>query len=570
MDEVLVGLDKIIEERWQKAKELKSLGHNPYANDFKPTHSVKDFTALYEKKSREELHDSSTQHAVAGRLVAMRHMGKASFLQIKEAGMLLQCYVQSAALGANYELLKRVDIGDFIGVKGSAMRTQTGELTVRASSLQVLTKALRPLPEKWHGLVNVEDRYRYRHLDLISNEKTRETFLKRHRIIRFIQSFLDQRGYIEAETPILTALAGGAAAKPFVTHHNTLNEDLYLRIATELFLKRLIIGGIDRVYEIGRLFRNEGVSTRHNPEFTTIEFYQAYATFEDMIDMTEELLSSMAQEIAGSTTLAYQGKELNFSRPFARKSIARLVGEHIGLSEAKLDGIEKISSVEEAVEIALEQKIDSQDILKACLLEASGVAMPAQCVISVKTGTQNRAVSLDPRFRGDDKGGGEDNLIQLAKTLDSKWQDNPQLRRKVALHVLFLVFDHRIADHIWQPTFVCDFPVAVSPLARKRDTDDAVVDRFELFCGGMEIANAFSELSDPRDQRERFESQIKQKELGDDEAHPLDEDFLAALECGMPPTAGEGIGIDRLVMLLTNQASIREVIFFPKLKEKKS
>ena len=368
------------------------------------------------------------------------------------------------------------------------------------------------MPEKWHGLTNIEQRYRQRYLDLIVNEEARKIFKTRSEIISEIRAFLDARDFMEVETPILMDIAGGALAKPFMTHHNALGEDLTLRIATELHLKRLVIGGFERVYEIGRLFRNEGVSTTHNPEFTTIEFYQAYATYEDLMVLTEELLRHLVAVIK-------PGLPIDFSKPFRRVSIARLVGEHIGLSESEVKKLEKTSDVSWALEIA-----------------------------------EHRTVTLDtPKKIVQEHGElGEDKVKQ----------------RNLALHLLYAVFEHQIEKNLMQPTFLLDFPVAVSPLARRRDGDLAVVDRFELFCGGMEIANAFSELTDPVDQRQRFENQAAQQQAGNEEAQAVDEDFLTALEVGMPPTAGQGIGIDRLVMLLTNSQSIREVILFPKMRAK--
>ncbi len=510
---------RMMHERLEKAAQFKELGQNPYGNSFKPSISAAEFLAKYADKSREDLMGNSDSFMLAGRIVAARTMGKAAFYRIQDAGTQLQLFMSQEALGASYEQLKLLDMGDFIGVTGTPMRTKTGELSLHVNGFQILTKSLRPLPEKYHGLSNVEQRYRQRYLDLIVNDPARAIFTTRSKIIREIQAFLDARGFMEVETPILSDIAGGATARPFMTHHNALDEDLSLRIATELHLKRLVVGGFERVYEIGRLFRNEGVSTRHNPEFTTIEFYQAYATYEDLMALTEELFRRLVQAVHGKLTMPYGEHELDFSKPFRRVSIARLVGEHVGLPEGKIVELEQTQDFKWALEIALGRTV-TPDTPKLILKEHGDVSGDA-----VKS-------------------------------------------RNLALHLLYAVFEHEIESSLIQPTFLLDFPVAVSPLARRRDSDLAVVDRFELFCAGMEVSNAFSELNDPADQRGRFEEQAKLKAAGNHEAQEVDEDFLTALEVGMPPTAGQGIGIDRLVMLLTNSPSIREVILFPKMRAK--
>lgn len=508
---------RMIEERQGKAERFKELGRNPYENQFKPSVTAEEFLVKYAHQTREVLTGSAETYQLAGRIMAVRSMGKAAFYRIQDRTGQLQLFMQQASLGESYEQLKLLDMGDFIGVSGTPMRTKTGELSLHVTRFQILTKSLRPLPEKWHGLTNIEQRYRQRYLDLIVNEPARAIFKMRSKIIREIQAFLDERDFMEVETPILMDIAGGAAAKPFMTHHNALGEDLSLRIATELHLKRLVVGGFERVYEIGRLFRNEGVSTTHNPEFTTIEFYQAYATYEDLMILSEDLLRRLVALINPSLQIPWGEAIIDFSTPFRRAPISRLVGEHIGLSESEIKKLEKISDVSWALEIA-----------------------------------KNRTVTPDtPQKICQEHGDIGDDLVK---------------NRNLALHLLYAVFEHQIEKNLMQPTFLLDFPVAVSPLARRRDGDLAVVDRFELFCAGMEVSNAFSELTDPVDQRERFESQARQKQAGNEEAQEVDEDFLTALEVGMPPTAGQGIGIDRLVMLLTNSQSIREVVLFPKMR----
>ncbi|MBH1989548.1 MAG: lysine--tRNA ligase [Myxococcaceae bacterium] len=508
---------RIREERLEKAIHFRAIGQNPYDNTFKPSDCLEAFAKQYESFSREELAEAGRRHQLSGRIMAIRSLGKASFYRIQDSSGHMQLFFQKESLGEAYEQLRWLDMGDFIGVEGFAMRTKTGELSLQVTRFQILTKSLRPLPEKWHGLSNVEQRYRQRYLDLIVNEHTRQIFQTRSKVIRKIQSFLDAQGFMEVETPILSDVAGGAAARPFMTHHNALNEDLSLRIATELHLKRLLVGGFERVYEIGRLFRNEGVSTTHNPEFTTIEFYQAYATYQDFMDLTEKLFRELALLVSEEAKIFWGEHEIDFKKPFRRVSIARLVGEHIGLSEQKVQELEQTKDVSWALQIAEGRCVTPNAPQK--ILEEHGMI-------------------------------GED----------------PVQNRNLALHLLYAVFEHEIEKTLIQPTFLLDFPVAVSPLARRRDSDAAVVDRFELFIGGMELANSFSELNDPVDQRERFEAQLRQRHAGNDEAHDMDEDFLTALEIGMPPAAGQGIGIDRLVMLLTNSASIREVVLFPKMR----
>lgn len=518
---------RMMEERQQKAAHFKELGQNPYGNTFKPSTTVAEFQAKYFDKTREELVNNREVYRLAGRVMTVRTMGKASFYRIQDRSGQLQLFIGQEALGESYEHLKFVDMGDFIGVTGTPMRTKTGELSLHVASFEMITKSLRPLPEKYHGLTNVEQRYRQRYLDLIVNEEARNIFKTRSKIIREIQAFLDARDFMEVETPILGDIAGGAIARPFMTHHNALNEDLSLRIATELHLKRLVVGGFERVYEIGRSFRNEGVSTKHNPEFTIIEFYQAYATYEDLMVLSEELLRRLVFAVHGKYQMPYGEHILDFEKPFRRVSIARLVAEHLGFSLDQADALEKTSDAKWALELAQGRTV-TPDTPKLILKE-HGLDFPL------------------PRAG---EGQGEGAIAE----------------RNLALHLLYAIFEHEIEPTLIQPTFLLDFPVAVSPLARRRDSDPAVVDRFELFCAGMEVSNAFSELNDPVDQRGRFKEQAKLKAAGNLEAQEVDEDFLTALEVGMPPTAGQGIGIDRLVMLLTNSPSIREVILFPKMR----
>jgi lysyl-tRNA synthetase class 2 len=486
--------ETLIQERKRKSEELRAAGVNPFANDFRATHPLGDLQARFGGRRAEDLAAETEEFAVAGRVMASRTFGKAAFLRIQDRSGAIQLFLKMDEVGASgFDLFRKADLGDIVGAVGPVMRTKTGELSILCRRFRLLTKAHRPLPEKWHGLSDLETRYRQRYVDLIVNPEVRETFRRRAKIVQVIRRFLDERGYLEVETPMLHPIAGGAAARPFITHHNTLDLDLYLRIAPELYLKRLVVGGLERVYEINRNFRNEGISTVHNPEFTMIEFYQAYATYEDLMDLTEELLEFLAREVVGSTQIAYQGEELSFARPWRRLSVYD----------------------------AIRQYTDAPPEVFADRSAALNYL-------------HSKEVGVDPAT-----GHGK---------------------------ALMEIFESLVEDRLRQPTFVTDFPLEVSPLSRKKESDPSLVDRFELYIAGREIANAFSELNDPDDQRERFLAQVRARAAGDLEAMPYDEDYLRALEHGMPPTAGEGIGIDRLTMLLTDSPSIRDVILFPLLR----
>jgi lysyl-tRNA synthetase len=602
-------LERLIAQRVEKAEKIRAAGLLPYANDFQPEITCEEFLEKYRESSRDELGEVKAVHTVAGRIMALRSMGKATFLRIQDRTGTLQVFLQQDRVGKEaYKRLKLADLGDIIGVAGTPMRTKTEELTIGADGWRVLTKALRPLPDKWHGLTDVEQRYRQRYVDLVVNPDARRIFKARTRIISGIRKFLDHHDYLEVETPILGDLAGGANAKPFVTHHNSLGLDLYLRIATELHLKRLVVGGFERVYEIGRQFRNEGISTRHNPEFTSIEFYQAYATHEHLMDLTEEMLSGLVEELHGSSSISYQGNTLDFARPWRRATIAELVGEHLGMPAAEASALNRIASVQKAMSLADGHCVNAEEPLLICLKELTDdeaeqwipglpdAEEPDQPMLdraraALKAGGETfyqelgTAIDRGLEIEEDDPASGFDRNDEVtdpaerdvtpeagqAPLIPNEDVDHPRhRRRRLALHLLYAIFDNEVEEKLQNPTFVTDFSVSVSPLARRRDGDPSVVDRFELMCGGMEIANAFSELTDPVDQKGRFISQLLHKERGDDEAHALDEDFLRALEVGMPPTAGEGIGIDRLVMLLTDVPSIREVILFPQLKKEQA
>ncbi len=482
--------DKQFELRKSKLKELRAMGIDPYANDFTPEHTTRELLSLHASKSPEELEEMGQLFSLAGRVVSKRDFGKSAFFHLSDRTGRIQAFIQKNSIDEETFTLfrKLLDVGDFAGVHGELFKTRTGELTVRVRELFFLTKALRPLPEKWHGLQDVETRYRQRYLDLIANQRTREIFQTRSKVINLIRRFLDERDFLEVETPVLHPIAGGATAKPFVTHHNALDMDLYLRIAPELYLKRLVVGGLERVYELGRTFRNEGVSTKHNPEFTMIEFYQAYATYEDLMDLIEELVCYVVENTVGDTLVEYEDKKIDFKKPWKRVNIYETLREKFG------------------------SKITEEEFLFA------------------------KADSMGINHNG--------------------------IKGKALTEIFEALFEATLLN----PTFVYGFPLDVSPLARKNDDDPEVVDRFELYICGREIANAFSELNDPIDQKKRFTDQVEMKKKGEDEYHEMDNDYVSALEYGMPPTSGAGIGIDRLVMLLTNSSSIREVIFFPHLR----
>ena len=483
----------LIAERRAKLGALRATG-NAFPNDFRRDTLAQEIHGHFSHRSAESLEAERIEVRVAGRMMAKRIMGKAAFTHIQDMSGRIQLFLQRDALGEVYEAFKHWDIGDIVGAKGTVFRTRTGELSLRVSELRLLVKSLRPLPEKWHGLTDTETRYRQRYVDLIMNPDSRAVYQVRNETIRFIRRFFDALGFLEVETPMLQPLPGGAAARPFVTHYNALDRDFYLRIAPELYLKRLVVGGFEKVYEINRNFRNEGLSTRHNPEFTMLEFYQAYADYRDLMDLSETLLRDLVLGIKGSTVLTYQGETLDFGQPFPRLSVR--------------DAILRYNSAFDP------GKLDDRDYLRTY---AKSQNIPTEAAWGV-------------------------GKLQL------------ELFEKTAEHRLL------------QPTFVTEYPTEVSPLARRNDRNPEVTDRFELLIAGREIANGFSELNDAEDQAERFRAQASAKDAGDFEAMAFDEDYVRALEYGLPPTAGEGIGIDRLVMLLTDSPSIRDVLLFPQMR----
>ena len=487
--------DQILVRR-QKMQDFRDNGMDPFGGRFERTHLSQEIIEQYGELSKEELEETPHEVVIAGRVMTKRGKGKAGFAHIQDLKGQIQIYVRKDAIGEEaYEFYNTVDLGDILGIKGVVFKTNVGELSIKAKEVEFLTKALRPLPEKFHGLKDVEQRYRQRYLDLLTSESSKETFILRSRIIQSMRRYLDNAGFLEVETPMLHSIAGGAAAKPFITHHNALDMELYIRIAIELHLKRLIVGGLEKVYEIGRVFRNEGISTRHNPEFTMLELYEAYADYNDIMALTENLVAHIAEEVLGTTTVQYGEDEIDLAVGWKRLHMADAVREYTGVD------FWKHMTKEEAHALAKEHGIDVKPTMEVG-------------------------------------------------------------------HILNEFFEQKVEEQLVQPTFIYGHPVEISPLAKKNPEDERFTDRFELFIVRREHANAFTELNDPIDQRQRFEAQLVEKAEGNDEAHEMDEDFIEALEYGLPPTGGLGIGIDRLIMLLTNSSSIRDVLLFPQMRPK--
>ena len=488
IQEQVQDLNELFQIRRDKLDELKQTGRNPFEiTKYEVTAYANEIIEHFDEMEGKVV-------SLAGRMMSKRGMGKASFVDLRDNTGRLQSYVRIDAVGEEtYQSFKKWDIGDIIGIEGEVFRTHKGEISIKASKITLLSKSLLPLPEKWHGLRDTDTRYRQRYVDLIVNPDVKDTFVKRSRIITEIRRFLDGEGFLEVETPVLHNIAGGASARPFITHHNALNIDMYMRIALELHLKRLIVGGFDRVYEIGRVFRNEGTDTKHNPEFTLLELYQAYTDYEGMMDITERMIKTVAQNVLGTTTVQYGEHEIDLGKPFARISMTDAVKQYSGVDFSQIETLEE-----------------------------------------ARTAAQERHIEFEDRhLKGD---------------------------------ILNLFFDEYVEDKLIQPTFITDYPVEISPLAKRKPSDPTMTERFELFILGREHANAFSELNDPIDQKGRFEHQVELKKAGDDEAADMDTDYITALEYGMPPTGGLGIGIDRLVMLLTNNDCIRDVLLFPTMK----
>ncbi len=489
--------NELIQVRKKKLEDLRALGINPYGRRYEAKDKAGEIHANFGEKTKEELEGEKVHVNAAGRIVAFRSFGKAAFAHIQDSTGKVQIYMKRDVLGEEqFKVMNLLDIGDFIGVEGFLFRTKTNELTIEVEKLTFLSKSLRPLPEKWHGLTDIETRYRQRYVDLIVNPEVKQTFVVRNKIVKAIRRFLEDRGFLEVETPMMQQIPGGATARPFITHHNALDMDLYLRIAPELYLKRLIVGGFERVYELNRNFRNEGISIKHNPEFTMLEFYMAYADFNVLMDLTEQLFSTVAQETYGSSKITYQGDEIDFTPPWPRLTMEEAIVRNTDATPEILKDLDKAVAFAKAKDVVL---------------------MPG---------------------------------MSLAKVVNE-------------------IFEKTAEFKLINPTFITSYPVELSPLSKRNEENPEIVDRFELFIAGREMANAFSELNDPQDQHSRFKEQVAQRDKGDQEAQFMDEDYVRALEYGMPPTAGEGIGIDRLVMLFTDSASIRDVILFPQLRKEK-
>jgi lysyl-tRNA synthetase class 2 len=501
--------ENIYELRRQKLKQIEALGQESYPRRYDFTHTVPQVIADYSAKTAEELDTNRVQVRVAGRIMSLRLMGKAAFAHLQQGGQRLQIYVKKDAVGEKgFELFKLLDLGDHIGASGYLFRTRTGELSVHVEEITFLSKDLLPLPEKWHGLTDVELRYRQRYVDLVVNPEVREVFLKRSKLVQSLRRYMDSQGFIEVETPMMQPIAGGAVAKPFVTHHNALDIDLYLRIAPELYLKRLTVGGLDRVYEINRNFRNEGLGWRWNPEFTMLEFYQAYADFREVMNLTQNLIEQAAKDVNGTTKAKWGDQEIdwdgaNWRRMTMREAIIQFWPEKAGAKPEMSD-------------------FATHDSVKALV---------------ARHNFAGKHMAYDP-------------TEPTGKTIAN-------------------LFEGIAEEHLLQPTIIYEFPVAISPLSKKKPDEPDWTERFEIFAGQMEISNGFSELNDPEDQRQRFEEQLKERARGDEEAHQMDEDYIRALSYGMPPTGGVGVGVDRLAMLLTNSQTIRDVILFPLLRPEK-
>ena len=541
-------LAKMMSERREKRQGLIENGDHPYRNDLSPSHQCQQVRELYAGTMPEEkkpgIHPvDGTLISLAGRVMARRGFGKTVFLPLRDRSGELQLYlnIDETAKDDFENVLPKLDVGDIVWAEGVVFWTKRGELSLLSKKFKIVTKTLRPLPDKWHGLTDVETRYRQRYLDLIVNNEVREVFKKRARIVAGIRSYFDDKDFLEVETPMMHPMIGGAAARPFETHHNALNMPLFMRIAPELYLKRLLVGGFERVYEINRNFRNEGLSRQHNPEFTMLEFYWAYAQYGDLMELTEKLVNSLARDVIGKNTVHWDGHDIELNKPWKRISVLEAVSRLDGMDEHIFD--DPIKAAEKACAHGVDPHVVFQVLCAGCP-EGEDPSKNTEWLEGFKKGADR---------------------AEIASTICATYE-SPIKKRTQAGHLAYLIFEEKIESTLIQPTFLTGFPLAVSPLARKSDSDPAYCDRFELFVAGKEIANGFSELNDPDDQRSRFEAQIRAKAHGAAETMDYDDDYCRALEFGMPPAAGEGIGIDRLVMMLTGQDSIRDVILFPLMR----
>ena len=540
----------LFELRRTKLAEIEKLGQAAYPNQFSASHTIPEVRTQWDAATGEALEAERTTVTVAGRIMAIRAQGKAGFATLQQNGQRLQIYVRLDAVGEQgFALYKLLDLGDHIGVSGYLFRTRTGELTVHVETLTFLAKAMFALPEKFHGLADVELRYRQRYVDLFTNLDSREVFVKRAKTLRALREFFDSRGYLEVETPMMQQIAGGAAARPFITHHNALDQDLYLRIAPELYLKRLVVGGLDRVYEINRNFRNEGVSTQHNPEFTMLEFYQAYANYKDLIALTKDLLKFVAEQVNGTTKTVFNDVEIDFAHI-----------EELTMREAIIKWWPKEAG-NTASMIMFESSEALQQALLAALHNLPEAEPSADTKGDVASETSRDGVIIDPAGPTYVETRRHPRTAMVFTAAGGHLEDGVPVGKVIAE-----LFEAIAEPHLIQPTIIYEFPTAISPLSKQKPDDPDWVERFEIYCGGFELGNAFSELNDPVEQKKRFEQQLAEREHGDDEAHQMDEDYVRALAYGLPPTGGEGIGVDRLVMLLTGSRSIRDVILFPLMR----
>ena len=539
--------------RQEKLKEIEKLGQAAYPNQFPSSHTVPAVRAQWGEATAESLEANRVTVAVAGRIMAIRAQGKAGFATLQQQGERLQIYVRLDAVGdQGFALYKLLDLGDHIGVTGYLFRTRTGELTVHVERLTFLSKAMLALPEKFHGLADVELRYRQRYVDLFTNLESREVFVKRAKVLKALRRFFDDRGYLEVETPMMQQVAGGAAARPFKTHHNALDMDLFLRIAPELYLKRLVVGGLDRVYEINRNFRNEGVSTQHNPEFTMLEFYQAYANYHDLMQITEEMIEFVAKEVNGTTITNFNGVEIDLAKAkWSRLTMCEAIRTNWPSDAGPAPSIAQFESADQL----REQIIAANDLLHSAFATVNGESELHESDVEIEPAgdsTEFRKWKMD--------------VLRARLTFENAVEE---LDTAVPIgKVVYHLFEALVEPNLIQPTIIYDYPTIVSPLSKQKPDDPEHVERFEFFAGGFELGNAFSELNDPVEQKKRFEDQLTQRAKGDDEAHQMDEDYVRALAYGLPPTGGMGIGIDRLVMLLTGSKSIRDVILFPLMRNR--
>lgn len=541
----------LFELRKSKLQQIEALGQAAYPNQFPFSHTLAAIRAEWNETTAESLEATRVTVAACGRLMAIRAQGKAGFATLQQGGERLQIYVRKDAVGEDgFALYKLLDLGDHIGVTGYLFRTRTGELTIHVERLTFLAKAMLSLPEKFHGLADLEMRYRQRYVDLFTNLDSREVFVKRSKVLKAVRRYLDERGFLEVETPMMQQIAGGAAARPFVTHHNALDADLFLRIAPELYLKRLVVGGLDRVYELNRNFRNEGVSIKHNPEFTMIEFYQAYANYQDLMQMTEEMVEAVAREVNGTPIIEFNGRTIDLSqwtRLTMKEAILQYWPEEAG-PKPGMTAFENLDALKARVTAA----IDS-------LQKAIAAIKPVEPAPVAEGESPSEPPAVNVRLR------------ELKTILSALIELGNEIDKKIPLgKAVYHLFEAVAEPFIYDPTIVYEYPTVVSPLSKQKPDDPEHVERFEFFVGGFELGNAFSELNDPEEQYKRFEDQLKERAAGDDEAHAMDVDYVRALSYGLPPTGGEGMGIDRLTMLLTGKRSIRDVILFPLMRQEKA